>query len=503
MDAEQRGERADQRLEHLSAVLDSAPLGLIEIDRGLIIRRWTGDAPRLLGWTETEALGRRPCELELFDDETRCGLDPVLHQLLTGRMPRAVFTGRTRCKDGTWATCEWHGSAVRDLAGAAGVVLLVLKKSDGEPLTEVDRRTDELLAILGHELRNPLAPILSGVEILARSEASPALAARARRIIEQQVRKMSRLIDDLLDVARITSDKIELRRERLDLGQAVRAAVDVARPLVEAARLDLTLTLPERPLLAEADPGRIGQVLANLLGNAVKFTPAGGSIEVALTSESGAAVLRVADSGVGIAAEDLPHIFDLFAQADRRRSAGGLGIGLAVARRLVELHGGRIEARSDGAGRGAELLVRLPTVAERRRAPRPVAPAPPIPPGGGRRILIVDDDGDAAEALGALLRLAANHVRIVHDGQAALEMLESFPAEVVLLDLAMPGLDGCEVARRIRSDPARAGTRLVALTGLGQERYRRQAIAAGFDHHLTKPVGATELQELLARALPR
>jgi len=367
-------------------------------------------------------------------------------------------------------------------------------------LAEVDRRKDEFLAMLGHELRNPLAPVTTALELIRLHEMEPDRIARSREIIERQIQHMTRLIDDLLDVSRITRGKIELREQSVVLGAVVERAVETARPLIDERGHRLTLDLPVQPVTFIADPARLEQVLANLLNNAAKYTDVGGHIRVTARTERAEIVITVKDDGLGLTPEVCDTVFDLFMQGPqaRTRARGGLGIGLTLVRRLVQMHGGSVHARSDGPGRGAEFVVRLPL-----RLPRH------IPAGGrvawenaasvgpARRILIVDDNRDAADALAELMRDFGHDVSIAHDGRAALESAATRRPELVLLDISMPEMDGFEVARRLRAEVGLHDAILVALTGYGEDRHRRLSRDAGFDHHVTKPVDAFKLEELL------
>jgi two-component system, sensor histidine kinase len=361
---------------------------------------------------------------------------------------------------------------------------------------EADRRKDEFLALLAHELRNPLAPIRNAVSLLRRTASDH---AEIWQMMERQVGHMARLLDDLMELSRITRGAIELRKEPTELGAAIAAAVETCRPLIDAARHRLALDLPPEPLLVEADHVRLTQVLVNLVNNAVKYTDPGGEIRLRTRVDDGHAVVTVADSGVGIPADVLPRIFDMFVQADGtdRRSQGGLGIGLTLARRLVEMHGGSLTAHSAGSGRGSEFTVRLPLL--RQDASRGSSPAAaPHHVAGLPRILVVDDNRDAADTLGALLTMLGAEVRVTYDGQAALEEISSFRPAAVFLDLGMPDMDGHEVARRILANPRAPHPVLVALTGWGQENDRKASQAAGFDRHLVKPADMEELEDVLA-----
>jgi PAS domain S-box-containing protein len=368
-------------------------------------------------------------------------------------------------------------------------------------LAAADRRKDEFLAMLAHELRNPLAAISSAGQVLGqtRSAVDPR-AAELTAVIGRQTRHLTRLVEDLLDVSRFTRGKIELRKGPLDLRQAVQGAVESTRPLIDRRRHELEVSLPDEPLWLEADATRIEQVLANLLHNAAKFTEPGGHIALSVERHGDEVAVAVRDDGSGIEPELLPRIFDLFVQEDRSlaRSHGGLGIGLTLVRGLVEQHGGRVEARSDGPGRGCEILIRLPL----RAAPQQTAPAAPQPDAAAEppaRILLVEDNIDAADALAELLRLWGHQVTIAHDGLLALEAARSVRPEVVLLDIGLPGMDGYEVARALRSLGGLEGVLLIALTGYGQESDRHRSQLAGFDHHMVKPVDVSRLRQLIAR----
>jgi PAS domain S-box-containing protein len=416
---------------------------------------------------------------------------------------------RYRGVDGKWHPILSRGVPVKDERGEvlwwAGINLDISRiKTVEEALREADRRKDEFLAVLAHELRNPLAPIRNALHVLRFPGAGVETFARMRDMMERQVRQMARLVDDLLDVSRIGRGKIELRRERLDLAAVVQSALETSRPLIEAGKHELTVSLPNQPVYVTGDQTRLSQVLANLLNNAAKYTTDGGHVWLTARLEGDEAVVRVRDNGAGILAEMLPHVFEMFTQAGRLldRSDGGLGIGLTLVRRLVELHGGTVEAISAGAGRGSEFIVRLPSAANAPDGPpqkrhgqeaEEVFGSPP------RRILVVDDNLDSAESLATLLQFSGHEVRVAHDGPGALAAAKQFLPDVVLLDIGMPGMSGYQVARRLREEPALRHMTLVAQTGWGQEEDRRRAKDAGFDHHLVKPVVLRELHELIAR----
>ncbi|HKQ78520.1 MAG TPA: PAS domain-containing protein [Blastocatellia bacterium] len=370
-----------------------------------------------------------------------------------------------------------------------------------ESLQEADRRKDEFLATLAHELRNPLAPIRNAIHILAKRSDDPALVAQSCDMLKRQVQQIVRLMDDLLEVSRIGRGKISLQKARVDLAQVVTTAVETTRSLIEACRHKLNISLPESPFIIEADAVRLAQVLSNLINNAAKYTDHGGRIDLIAERVNGDLTLRVRDNGIGIAPEKLPQVFDMFAQVEsaKERSQGGLGIGLTLARRLVEMHGGKIEAHSAGLGKGSEFVVRLPALAAPlvKSARKPAGNSPTQAANGSRRILIMDDNVDSAESMAVLLRLDGHEVQIAYDGLTALEEARVFRPDIIFLDLNLPEMDGYEVARRLRLEAELGGMTLVAMTGYGQEEDRRRTQEAGFHHHFVKPIDYDMLQELL------
>jgi len=366
-------------------------------------------------------------------------------------------------------------------------------------LLEADRRKDEFLALLAHELRNPLAPIRTGLELMRLAGDDRSVIEEVRLTLDRQSQQMVRLIDDLLDVSRITRGTVELRKGRVELARVVESAVETARPVIEELGHKLTVHLPMRPVVLEADPTRLAQVISNLLNNAAKYMQRGGNIVLTAERHGSSVVISVKDCGIGIPAEMLGRIFDLFIQVDASlaRSHGGLGIGLTLVKRLVEMHGGSVEARSDGPDRGSEFIVRLPIVLGLLREPSE-SNGQSVASRAKRRILVVDDNENAAQMLGMLLKALGNDVRTVFDGLAALETAAHFRPDVVLLDIGMPKLDGYETARRIRQEPWGKYMVLAALTGWGQEEDKRRTREAGFDHHFVKPVEPAILQRFLA-----
>jgi len=368
-------------------------------------------------------------------------------------------------------------------------------------LSEADRRKDEFVATLAHELRNPLAPLCNMLQVLKHVDGDPETLKHATGTIERQLGQMVRLVDDLLDLNRITHNRIELRQKRVELSSVIQQAIEASRPLATSAGHTLHVTLPPEPIYMDADPARLAQIFGNLLTNSCKYTPPGGSIWLTAERSGSEVAVTVKDTGTGIPADKLESIFDMFAQVDRplERSQGGLGIGLTLAKRLVLMHGGSIEARSEGEDRGSEFVVRLPIILE---DVMPVPKSSPQEPTKGRRILIVDDNQDSAESLSILLNIAGNETFMAHDGLAAIESAERQRPEVVLLDIGLPEITGYDVCRRIREAPWGKVMVLIALTGWGQEEDRRRSREAGFDGHLVKPVDYLALLELLSSLAP-
>jgi signal transduction histidine kinase/ActR/RegA family two-component response regulator len=373
-----------------------------------------------------------------------------------------------------------------------------------EAVIDADRHKTEFLAMLAHELRNPLAPIRNALSIVRMTDGNREALQSATEMIERQVGHMVRLVDDLLDINRISRGKIELRRAKVELASVIHHGVEACRPNIDAAHQELTVELPREPLYLNADPARLAQVVGNLLVNASKFTDHGGRIWLSVAHEGEQAVIRVRDNGIGIPPDQLRRVFDMFSQVDHslERSTTGLGIGLALAKDLVELHGGTVEAFSAGVGHGSEFAVRLPLLI---RSPEP-ADARPTDAGltrsTPRRILVVDDNRDAATSLAMLLKIAGHETHVANDGLEAFEAASTVNPDLVLLDIGLPKLNGYEVARRIRQQPWGGEIVLVALTGWGQDEDRQKSKDAGFNHHLVKPVEPAVLGNLLAELSP-
>ncbi len=453
-----------------------------------------------LGYTAEEIVGRSISEFIAPEQFARTS-GMLAKKLREGGMTR--YEVEVMARDGRVMTWEINSRLTFGKSGqptglhAIGRDVTETRKAT-EALREADRRKDEFLATLAHELRNPLAPIRQAVAIARSPSVSEAQLRWTLDVIDRQGRHMALLLDDLLDAARITAGKIELRREPVELAAIVDMAVETARPLVDARGHELALELPPEPVQLHGDAMRLAQVVANLLTNAAKYSERPGRIELRAGLESGEVVIRVRDQGIGIAPAMLPRVFEMFSQATSAidRAEGGLGIGLALVKGLVELHGGRIEAHSDGIGKGSEFVVHLPgSVLAPRGKAKKVSPASTrrIP----MRILLADDNPDSLQSLELLLRMDGHEVHAAQDGFAALKLAQTVRPQVMVLDIGMPKLNGYEVARRIRAEPWGSQIKLIALTGWGQQKDEEEAVVAGFDHHLTKPVDHDTIQAVL------
>jgi PAS domain S-box-containing protein len=430
-----------------------------------------------------------------------------VHTGLPGRFVEVEF--RIHKSDGEVRWMHSRGDCILEADGAPatffGVMMDITKRKQIEAaLRDTDRRKDEFLATLAHELRNPLAPIHNALLVLRGSPVQSAETEQVHAMLDRQVKHMIRLVDDLLDVSRVTLGKIELKRAAVDLQMIVQSAVEMSRTFIEAGAHRLDIRLPAAPIILEGDVVRLTQVLSNLLNNAAKYTNAGGRIQLSAQIQDAHAVISVQDNGVGIPELMLDRIFNLFTQVEGTdaHDKAGLGIGLAMVRKLVELHGGEVEARSDGPGRGSEFIVRLPVTMEVDAQSGNPSDATSDASLAGRRVLVVDDNCDSADSLGLLLKLSGADTHVVYDGAAALEALAAFEPDVVLLDLGMPGMNGYMVAGRIRQDPRHQNLTLIALTGYGQEQDVQRSRAAGFNHHLTKPADMDALMALLVSVAP-
>jgi PAS domain S-box-containing protein len=406
-------------------------------------------------------------------------------------------------KDGSRSWMVFAGASLGDGTLVEYCIDVSDRKRAEEALREADRRKDEFLAMLGHELRNPLAPLHGTMETLRRRKLDGGALERAYAMMERQVGHLTRLVDDLLDVSRITRGLVELRREPVNLADVAGQATEMATPALEGRGHDLSVALPRKPLRVEGDATRLTQVVFNLLNNAAKYTDPGGKIWLAVEREGEQAVVRVRDNGSGMKAELVPKVFDLFTQGERTldRAEGGLGLGLTLVKRLVELHGGTVEARSEGPGKGSEFVVRLPALPAEVENPQPArAPGPPPAAVQVERVLVVDDNLDVAESLTWMLEGLAREIKMVHSGAAAVEAAGQWRPDVILCDLGMPRMDGYETCRSLRQLPGLEKTIIAAVSGYGGEEDRRKSQEAGLDRHLVKPIGRATLEGLVKSA---
>jgi len=500
---------------YLASILASAQDAILSTDTAARVMTWNHAAERLFGYAQPEAVGR-PLAALLGGDDV---ISPnVLREAQSGRVegPCSVVCRRV---DGSAFDAEVTLAPVRDDAGRPlGLSAIIrdvterkraeraLRESQEElrkrvaQLAEEGRRKNEFLALLGHELRNPLAPLKNGLQILGGVACEDDRVERIRGMMDRQVRQLTHLVDDLLDVSRISRGLVQLRKERVNLATVVSRAVETTRPAIEERQHDLTVALPRDPVWLDGDPVRLEQILGNLLTNAARYTEPGGRISVLAEREGDRAVIRVRDNGIGIRPEMASRIFEMFTQADRiaGRVHEGLGIGLTLVKSLAEMHGGTVEVMSAGPGEGSEFVVRLPAAEQEAGALVEEPKQGSQTSGRPLRILVVDDNEDAAETLSMLLTLFGHEVRTAYDGPAALDVAQAWVPEVAFLDIGLPnGMSGYDVARRMRADGRLSGVRLIALSGFGQEEDRRKGREAGFHHHLTKPADPDAIEGLL------
>ena len=459
-------------------------------------------AQSLCGWKGDDAVGR-PLE-EVFHiviEQTRAAAEnPVKKVLADGVIVGLANHTMLIARDGVERPIDDSGAPIRNARGVIDGVVLVFRdvterrKSEDE-LRQANQRKDEFLAMLSHELRNPLAAIANAAQILLHPEAADALDW-CRAVINRQVKQLTRLVDELLDVSRISKGKIQLRPERIDLATLLSSAAETVRPLIEERKHHLHLDIEPERIVLDADSTRLEQVVVNLLANSAKYSESGARIELTGRLEGGDAIIQVRDNGIGIAPGFLPHVFGLFNQGDRSmaRSEGGLGIGLTMVHKLIDLHGGTVAAHSDGLGQGSTFTVRLPARVEESLTPTPVSL---IDETVKTRVLIIDDNIDLASSLSRLLHIMGHETAIAHDGAGGLERARSFQPEWIFLDLGLPGMDGYEVHRRLRGDEATKDARVIAITGYGQDEDCQTALASGFDDYLAKPIDQTALIALL------
>ncbi len=495
--------RAEEARVLLAAIVESSDDAIVSKTLDGRVTSWNAGAARLFGYSAAEIIGQ---PITTIIPRERHGEEvEILAKLRRGERIEHFETVRV-AKDGHRVEVSLTTSPIRDstgrVVGASKVARdISARKRADEERREAERHKDEFLAMLGHELRNPLAPIRTASAVLRRTSHGNQTQEQMCTVLDRQLQQMTRLLDDLLDVSRITQGKIQFRREPVDLLTVVARAVETSRPLIDARRHRLSVSLPEESLRVEGDQARLVQMLANILNNAAKYTAEGGRICVAVQSDAPTVELRVQDTGIGMAPEILPRIFDMFVQADQTldRSQGGLGIGLTLVRSIVEQHGGQVAASSAGVGHGSEFVVRLPLLDESRMGKHEDgAIDDPLPRTSARkRILVVDDNRDAAESMAILLRLAGHEVITAVDGLAAIDVVHTHRPELVLMDIGLPGMSGYEVARRLRDDGCAA--RLIAVTGYGQAEDQKRARDAGFDHCFVKPVEPEALERLVAQ----
>jgi PAS domain S-box-containing protein len=496
----------------LSSIVESSDDAIISKSLDGVIQSWNAAAERLFGYSAAEAVGRHISLVIPPDRITE--EDLIVSALRDGQRIEHFETERVR-RDGQRILVSLTISPIKDadgrVVGASKIVRDFTERKRLEDnlrrlaadLSETDRRKDEFLATLAHELRSPLAPVLNMLEVMKRSEGDTGTQRCARATIERQLGQLVRLVDDLLDLNRITHNRLELRRSDVDLSSVIHQAVEASRPMADAVGHEIRVSLPAEAIHLHADAARLAQVFGNLLNNSCKYTRPGGTISIAAERRGTDAVVSVRDNGIGIPQNKLESIFEMFTQVDPslERSQGGLGIGLTLVKRLVQLHGGSIEAKSAGNGCGSEFVVTLPagvpSAVEATAAPALARDLTPP-----RRILVVDDNRDSAESLAMLLSITGNETHVAHDGIAAYEAVVSYRPDVVLLDIGLPRLSGHDVCRRIREQPWGANIVLIALTGWGQEEDHRRSREAGFDGHLVKPVEYAELVALLSSLLP-
>ena len=511
------GEEQDYsvRLALLAAIVESSDDAIVSKTLEGMIQSWNAGAERIFGYTAAEVIGQPITiiiPLELREEERR-----ILEQVRQGNRVDHFDTIRVT-KDGRRIAISLTVSPVRDsrgvIVGASKVARDVTErkrseealreserrlKASEEALRDADRRKDEFLALLAHELRNSLAPIRYALAASKKPGRTPGQLKRSEEIMERQVAHMSRLLDDLLDVSRITRSTLALKKTPTELTFVVGSAIDAARPVLEAKNHTLSLDLPKHAVRLEADPVRLAQVFSNLLINAAKYTDPGGQIQLRAAQEGSEVVVAIRDNGIGISADMMPRLFMMFEQAEGAigRAEGGLGIGLSLVRGLVTLHGGSVEARSDGPGTGSEFIVRLPIGAPLAEIAHNRAAEQSFVSGRGLKILVVDDNRDAADSCATLLELSGHHVETAYTGRDALKLAETFRPHALLLDIGLPDFDGYRLAATIRAAPWGRNIFLIAVTGWGQQEDRQRAFEAGCDHHLTKPIAPETVDSLL------
>ena len=491
-----------ERDELYRYIVESAiDYAIFSADPDRYIASWNVGCERLMGWSEDEAVGQSADMIFTPEDRDRGIPDKEANKAVAeGRAENKRWHLR---KDGSRFWGDGLMLQLKDVAGNVRGFLKIFRDRTAEVEAErarkdADRRKDEFLAILAHELRSPLAAIGNTAQVALREDVDPEALQWSKEVIARQVKNLSIMIDDLLDISRINQGKIQLKKEPLHVGPVIARAVEAVSHLIEEKRHELNVSVATGQMRVKADPTRLEQIVTNLITNAAKYTDPGGSITVAAASERGSVVIKVKDNGIGLTPEMLGEVFELFAQAEKSldRARGGLGIGLSVVKKLVEMHGGSVEAASGGLGQGSEFSVGMPALKEKARSttekPRPAGETQ------SKRILVVDDIVDTAIGMARLLRMAGHEVEITHDGNAAIEVARAFLPEVLLLDLGLPGLSGYEVAAMLREEEGFKDSVFIAASGYGQEHDRERSRASGFNHHISKPVDFELLVELIA-----
>lgn len=499
------GEEAAQISQRLSAHIDNSPLAVIEFDNQFRVVRWSREAERMFGWTAEEITGKAIAEMHWVYEEDAEKVRQESAGFVDGTRSRSVHANRNYRKDGSVIFCEWHNSAIYDTHGRLVSVLSQVQNATERRQTEEQK--NNFISILAHELRNPLTPLLAAMQTLQDMAyvdgdriSDPALLKQCVDISGRQVTHMARLLDDLLDISRIERGKIELKKESVDLASAISHACGAVQPLVQLMGHDLQLELPQEPIITDADPVRLEQIIVNLLNNAAKYTPAGGRIRISVRREGANALITIKDNGIGISSEVQARIFEPFYQVSlsSAKPSGGLGIGLNLSLRLSRLHGGDISVASGGVNLGSEFTVRLPALGQDYK-PQKTPELQGTQAGIRRKILLVDDMEDITVALSSHLKRNGHEVAVAHSGREALDIADEFLPELVLLDIGLPEMDGFETARRLRQQQKEKnpGMILAASTGYGQTEDRRRAREAGFDYHLIKPYSLKLLRSII------
>lgn len=483
----------------LRTLIASSPLPIVVMDPGAhMVRLWNPAAEKLFGWKSSEVLGK---PLQIVPRDKIEEFERLQERVIHGEAFYDIETFR-RTKAGALVHISLSAAPLYENGKVTGIMKIMsdvtARRKAEDALRNAGRAKDEFLATLAHELRNPLAPLRNAIEILRLQGMQTPESQWAVDIMGRQMQQMTRLIDDLLDIARITGNKLELKKEVIDLSDVLRVAIETSKPLIESSGHEFSVSLPQRPIYLKGDIVRIAQAISNLLNNAAKYTESGGHIWLSAECRGRDAVIVVRDSGIGIAAEMLPHVFDMFRQAGSSGTKGGLGIGLTLAKRLIKMHRGSIHVESKGLGKGSLFAVHLPIILEEEAATRH-AERPIVPDAASMRILIVDDNEDAVSTLNMMLHLAGHHTRTARDGIEAVDLANTYRPNVVLLDIGMPRMNGYEAAETIRKQSWGQNMALIAMTGWGQESDRQRSKEAGFDEHLVKPVDPQVLLRLLKK----